>query len=516
MGLKFKVRRFELEAGGKPVVVLNQDDVEDLGVRSLGRVRLTYGVREMTAIVNTTRRVLQRGEIGLYVEVWRFLESPEDAEVEVEASVFPRSMTAIRSRLKGRRLKYGEIKEIITDMVRGNLSEVEITSFVMALENYMIDMDEALGLSYAMVETGESLKLDRDIVVDKHSIGGVPGDKTTLLIVPIIAACGYAIPKSSSRAITSAAGTADRAEVLMNVGLEIGEMKRVVEKTNGCIVWGGSLNLAPADDLFVQVEYPLSIDPLLLPSIMSKKKAVGANRLVIDIPTGRGTKIKTFGDATLLANDFIELGRKLEIKTQCAITYGEQPVGYTIGPALEAKEALEVVSGRSMVADLVDKASHISGILLGMCGVSDGRELALEVLRSGKAERKLREIIAEQGGDPDVKPEDIPIGEHSLDVKSSVGGVVQWIDNQKLVEVARTAGSPRDVGAGVLLHKKLGDKVGREEKLLTVYAENASKLQRVEKMLEEVRVLAVGEKMEMLLGEIKEAPVHEKVFILER
>ena len=514
--MKLRAKPFELEAGGKPIIVLTEEDVEDIGVRSLGRVIVQYGGREITAIVNTTRKFLKPGEVGLYQEVWKFLAAPEDAEVDVEASAFPRSTTYIRSRLKGRRLSYDEIREIITDMVKGNLSEVEITSFVIALENHAIDMDESFSLSYAMFDTGKRLELNRDIIVDKHSIGGVPGDKTTLLVVPIIAACGLTIPKSSSRAITSATGTADRAEVLMNVSLGIEEMKRVVEKTNGCIVWGGSLNLAPADDMFIKVEYPLAIDPLLLPSIMSKKKAVGANRLVIDIPTGRGAKIRTLEDANLLANDFIDLGRQLGIKTQCALTYGEQPLGYTIGSALEAKEALEVIMGKRMITDLVDKATDIAGILLGMSGVTNGRQVAMDALLSGRAEKKLREIIAEQGGNPDVTPSDIPLGEYSFDVTSNQHGVVLWIDNRQLVNIARIAGSPRDMGAGVILHKKLGDKVEQNERLFTVYAKYATKLQRVEKVLEEEVAFAVGERMEMLLGEVIEAPVRERAFILER
>jgi AMP phosphorylase len=516
LGLKLRAKPFELEAGGKPIVVLNEEDVEDLGVRSLGRVVVQYGGREITAIVNTTRKFLKRGEVGLYQEVWKFLEVSEDVEVDVESSGFPKSTAYIRSRLNGRRLNYDEMRAIVTDMVKGNLSEVEITSFVIALENHAIDMDESFSLSYAMFDTGKRLELNRDIIVDKHSIGGVPGDKTTLLVVPIIAACGLTIPKSSSRAITSAAGTADRAEILMDVSLGIAEMKSVVEKTNGCIVWGGSLNLAPADDMFIKVEYPLAIDPLLLPSIMSKKKAVGANHLVIDIPTGRGTKIKTLEDANLLANDFIDLGRQLGMKTQCALTYGEQPLGYTIGSALEAREALEVIMGKKMINDVVDKAIDIAGILLGMSGIANGRQVALNALKSGRAEKKLREIIAAQGGNPNITPSDIPVGEYSFDVTSSQHGFVLWIDNMQLVNIARTAGSPKDIGAGVILHKKLGDKVEQNEKLFTIYSRHATKLQRVETVLKEATAFAVGEKMEMLLGQVIEAPIHEKAFILER
>jgi AMP phosphorylase len=302
----------------------------------------------------------------------------------------------------------------------------------------------------------------------------------------------------------------------MPVDLSIEEMKNVVEKTNGCIVWGGNLYLAPADDIFVQVEYPLSIDPLLLPSIMSKKKAVGANFLVIDIPCGRGTKIKTIGDANLLAKDFISLGKKLNIKTQCAITYGEQPIGYTIGAALEAKEALEVLMRRKNVPDLIDKATHIAGILFEMVGKKNGQQLATEILKSGKAEQKLREIITMQGGDGEIKPEDIPIGDYGLDVTADRNGYVLWINNTSLSEIARAAGSPKDKGAGILLYKKLGDKVSKGEKLFTVYAEKSRKLERVREKIEEEETIGVRERMEMLIHEVKEIPVHKKSFILER
>src|SRR5574337_1214602 len=214
-----------------------------------------------------------------------------------------------------------------------------------------------------MVATGKQLHLRKKIIADKHSIGGVPGDKTTLLVVPIVAAAGLTIPKTSSRAITSAAGTADRAEMLMPVEIEVKEMRKVITECNGCIIWGGALDLTPADDIFVRAEYSLSIDPLLLPSIMSKKKAVGATHLIIDIPTGRGAKVKTIGEADLLAKDLIELGRKLGIHTQCILTHGEMPVGYTLGASLEAREALSVLMNKSNVPDLIDKACHLAGSL---------------------------------------------------------------------------------------------------------------------------------------------------------
>jgi AMP phosphorylase len=270
------------------------------------------------------------------------------------------------------------------------------------------------------------------------------------------------------------------------------------------------------DDIFIQVEYPLSIDPLLMPSIMSKKMGVGATHLVIDIPVGRGTKVKTIGDGNLLAKDFIELGKKVGITTQCAVTYGEQPIGYSIGPAVEAKEALEILMRRKVVPDVIDKAVNIAGMLFEMVGKENGRELALEILKSGKAERKLREIIFEQGGSAEVKPEDIQIGNYGTDFISSDAGIVLWMDNHSLIEIARAAGAPKDKGAGIQLYKKLGDPVKKGEKLFTVYAEKSRKLNRVRKILEEEKPIGAGSRMDMVIHKIKGAPVAKKAFILER
>jgi len=514
--VKLKARILGLEAGGKLVALLNREDAEDLGVSSLERVRIAKNNREAIAIVNTATKLIERGTIGIYEEVRAILDIEAEEEVDVEISPLPKSVHFIRNKLRQRKLTYEEILEIIRDMVRGNLSEIEIASFVTALHIFGLDLDEATSLSRAMVETGSTLEIDKHPIVDKHSIGGVPGDKTTLLVVPIVAAAGLTIPKSSSRAITSAAGSADRVEVLMPVSLSIDEMREVVEKTNGCMVWGGSLNLAPADDMFVRIEHPLSIDPLLLPSIMSKKKAVNAEMLVLDIPTGRGTKVKTIGDAELLAKDFMELGRRLNIKVQCAITYGEQPVGYTVGPALEAQEALSVLMGERYVPDLVDKATDIAGILLEMSGMKNGKTLAMEILKSGKAEKKLREIIGAQGGNPEVKPEDIYVGEETFTIRSKKKGYLLWINNASLVEIARLAGAPKDKGAGVHLHKKIGDAVRENDPLFTIHAERDIKLQRAIDRLKESYVLGIGERMEMLIHEVREPPIPKKMFMLER
>ena len=368
-----------------------------------------------------------------------------------------------------------------------------------------------------MVETGKTLNIDRKPILDKHSIGGIPGDKTTLVLVPIIASLGYTIPKTSSRAITSPSGTADRMEVLSPVEFDVDDIRRIVEKTNGCIVWGGTLELAPADDIFIQVEYPLAIDPLLLPSILSKKKSVGATHLVIDIPTGRGAKMNTVEDAQELARDFIDLGANLDMNIQCAITFGEQPLGYCIGPALEAREALTTLMGRGP-RDLLEKAVNLSGILLEMVGLKNGRRIALESVKSGKAVEKMREIIEVQGGDPKIMPQDIHVGPFKAKVASAKKGYIMWINNRDIAHIASEAGAPKEKGSGIMLNVKLGDKVKRNDPLFTIYAERESKLEDALKLTETLQPIGIAGNLseKMLLGKVPSPQKYKRTFILER
>ena len=347
----------------------------------------------------------------------------EDEKVKVELAPLPESLFNIRAKLHGERLREQDIVAIVKDVVERHLSTVEIAAFLTALSIHGLSTSETEALSRAMISTGKTIDFGEGPILDKHSVGGIPGDKTSMIVVPIVAAAGFTIPKTSSRAITSPAGTADRVETLCPVNLSIKEIKEVVAKTNGCLVWGGSLELAPADDLFIQVEYPLGIDPMLLPSILSKKKAIGATHVVIDIPTGMGAKIKTRTEAYTLASDFVDLGKRLGLNIQCALTFGDQPLGCGIGPALEAQEALTTLMGGGP-PDLREKAVSLAGMLFEMVGVENPRGMAEEMIDSGKAMKKMREIIDAQGGNPEVKPEDLPVGPESAVVRSNQAGKV--------------------------------------------------------------------------------------------
>jgi len=512
--LRLKVKMLGFQAGGKHIVIIDDEVAAKLDVRSLDRVVIRHNDREVVAIVNVAK-FFPGDFIGLYDEVANILKIKEEDTVEVAPAGVPDSLLYIRRKLMGARLNAREIRKIVEDIVDGYISDVELTALVTALHYQHMSLEEALNFTKAMVETGEMLRLPSKIVLDKHSLGGVPGDKTSMIVVPIIASLGYIIPKTSSRAITSAAGTADRMEVLAPVSLSVEEMKEVVLKTNGCLVWGGALRLAPADDIIIRVEYPLGIDPFFIPSILAKKLAVGSTHVVLDIPTGRGAKVPTISEARNLAHDFIQLASRLGMKMEAAVTYGEQPIGHAIGPALEAREALITLMGKGP-KDLIDKATSIAGILLEMAGNTNGRELALKALQSGKAEKKMREIIEAQGGDPNIKPDDIKVGDKTFTYYAETDGFVFWINNQALALIGKTAGAPKDKGAGIYVYVKLGEKVKAGDPLFTIYAESSVKLQAAEKIVDEMKPIAIGRgiKAKMLLEKIDTKP--EKVVMLER
>ncbi len=394
---------------------------------------------------------------------------------------YSEALELVKKSVKGKRLNKEEFKKIFKSMLENKLPDVALAAFVLRQEYIPFSPDETADLTLAMVEIGKTVDFGPN-TVDKHSIGGVPGNKVSLLIVPIIASTGLKIPKTSSRSITTI-GTADTMEVLAPVALRLEEVEEVVKKTNGCIVWGGALDIAPVDDLLIRkVERVLSIDPVsqMIASIMSKKLAMGAKFLVLDIPQGRGTKAETMDEAIKLSKLFTEISYRLGIRLEAAITYGDQPVGHAIGPALEAREALMTLEGNIVSTSLVEKATGLAGILLEMTGKASpgrGQEIAKKVLRSGKALKKMKEIIEAQGGDPKIKSSDIPVGQYTADIEAPVDGYVVSIDNRAIMAIAKAAGAPDDKGAGLIIHKKGGSYVKKGESLMTIYSSSESRLE---------------------------------------
>ncbi|MFA4645921.1 AMP phosphorylase [Pyrococcus kukulkanii] len=492
--MRAKVRILGVKTGGFTIFI-NPKDAQEWKIHPNDLIRIESGKKSIYGSAAISDFV-EAGEIGLSKDILESHQFSEGETVALSPAGTPESVRYIKKKMKGEKLRKVEIETIVKDIVDRKLRNTEISAFVTALEINGLDMDEIAALTIAMAETGDMLDIDRKPIMDVHSIGGVPGNKTNVIVVPIVAAAGLTIPKTSSRAITSAAGTADVVEVLTNVTLGLDEIKRIVEKIGACLVWGGALNLAPADDLTIHVERRLSLDPrgLMLASIMSKKYAIGSQYVLIDIPTGKGVKVETMEEARSLAKDFIELGKRLGQYVEVAITYGGQPIGHTIGPALEAKEALQTLMTGKGPGSLVEKAIGLAGILLEMGGVAAkgmGRKVAREILESGKAYQKMREIIEEQGGNPDIKPEDIPIGDKTYTIHAQSNGYVTAIDNKAITAIAREAGAPEDKGAGIMLHVKVGEKVKEGDPLFTIHAESEGKLDKaiiLARRLEPIRI----------------------------
>jgi len=476
--VELKVKPF-VYVGGQPTALLNPNTASNLGVIDGSRVRCEFaGVARILFVA--TSASIPKDHAGFDKMTAKALNVRSGKLVRVSYYPPPPSVSHIKKRLEGLQLNREEILAIVKDIVDGILNDTEICAFVIGQYFKGMTMEEVECLTRSIAETGQKIDFGRT-VYDKHSIGGVPGNKVSLVIVPIVAAAGLLIPKTSSRAITSPSGTADTMSVLADVEFSPEEFKRISLKAGGSIVWGGRLGLAPADDILIRrCEHPLGIDPpsQMIASVLGKKIAVGAKYLVLDIPTGRGSKVERTEDARSLASSFMEIGTRVGIQVVCGITYGSQPVGHAVGPALEAKEALECLEGGGPIS-LREKSTALAGVLLEMAGVAtsgDGQTIAKQILGSGKALKKMKEIIEAQGGNPNIRSQDVSIGSHMVSLLAPCDGYVSEVDNHSISEVAKAAGAPSDIGAGVLLHGKRGYVVKKGEPVLDIYGEHESKV----------------------------------------
>ncbi len=473
-----KIKLLDIEVGNTPIVVLHKKDADDLGVHISDRIKIQDGKCTHTAIVDITDTFLIPGDIGLFKTLSKTICAETGTKVKVIPTRKPPSIRFIRKKMDGQILTENEIQRIVQDIVNNDLSQVELSAFITSVYVRGLNTPEIVSLTKNIVTHGQTLDLDVRPIIDKHCIGGIAGNRTTLIVVPIIAAAGLYIPKTSSRAITSPAGTIDSMEVLAPINFNIEEMRDIVMKAHGCIVWGGGVNLASADDKLIKIRYPLKIDPepLLLASILAKKKAVGANKVLIDIPVGHGSKIKETKYAKELAANFIKIGNKIDIDVECAITPGDRPIGKGIGPQLEARDAIQILHGKGP-SDLRMKSLSLAGILLEMGGIAEkgkGFRIAENILNNGKALEAMQYIIELQGGDPrhlDIEPQSL-----NFSVNSPHKGRIYDIDNNAVIKIARAAGAPVDKYAGLDFHVSRGALVKKGEPLFSINAEKEYKL----------------------------------------
>jgi thymidine phosphorylase len=458
------------------------------GFRALTRVLVHYQEKYIVATLNVVYSALLRDdEAALSLEAMQRLGVAEGATISVSHLRPIESFAKVRAKMYGKELDPTEYHAIIADVVAGLYSNIELASFITACSGNNMTIQEIIGLTRAMIDTSERIDWGRVMILDKHSVGGLPGNRTSPVVVSIVAAAGLTIPKTSSRAITSPAGTADTVEMITPTNLSIEQIKKTVEQENGCLAWGGAVKLSPADDILISVERALDLDSTgqMIASVLSKKVAAGSTHVLIDIPVGTSAKIRSQEEALRLQYYFKAVAESIGLQVEIMITDGSQPVGEGIGPALEAIDVLAVLRNESgSPRDLKEKSVRLAAALLELSGKYEkgtGYQAALTLLESGAALNKFMAICKAQGGFSE------PVAAtHFYDVQATAGGVVKAIDNRKLARLAKLAGAPKSAGAGIRFLAPLGKKIEPGDVLYRIYAMTLGELEYVKEYLKNV------------------------------
>jgi thymidine phosphorylase len=443
------------------------------GFSAQSRILLSTESRQTIAtLYQVTTDMLGLHEAALSDSAWKRLGLIEGGSVIATHPDPLESLGHVRSRIHGHDLEPPAFKAIIRDIVAGRYSDIDMAAFITACASRPLNYEEVLGLTQAMVESGERLSWTNAIVLDKHCVGGLPGNRTTPIVVAIVASLGLTMPKTSSRAITSPSGTADSMETLAPVRLGASAIRRVVAQEGGCIVWGGGVDISPADDILIRIERAIDIDSegQMVASVLSKKIAAGSTHVVLDLPVGPTAKVRSPEAAVALSDSLSRIAAEFELQARVVLSDGSQPVGKGIGPALEARDVLAVLqSSPQAPADLRDRAVTIAGELIELAGLATqgaGRPKAAQALADGSAWDKFQRICEAQGG-----MRTPPVAAHSRPLLASKPGFVEVIDNRRVSKLAKLAGAPDDKAAGVEVHVRLDEEVVTGQPLCTIHAE---------------------------------------------
>jgi thymidine phosphorylase len=476
-----RLRRMSIDTLSEHVVFIHESAVAEgrLGFQPLDRVRLlAENGRELTGVLNfCTDTLLGRDEVGLSDVAFRDFGLPEGAAVRATHAPAPESVERVRHKLRGGRLARADFDAVLRDVCARRYSKPELSMFVLACALRQLDRLELVAFTEAMVACGSRLDWEADVVVDKHSIGGIPGNRTTMIVVPIVTALGLTMPKTSSRAITSPSGTADTMATLAEVALSPAKIRHVVEQAGGCIAWGGALDLAPADDVLITVERPMGIDTeaQMIASILSKKKTAGATHALIDVPVGPSAKVRSHRAGEELAELFRYVGEAVGLTLDVVLTDAHGPIGCGVGPRLEALDVLAVLERKPEAPpDLREKSLFLAARLLERAGAvpdAHGYRVAQEALDSGAALTRFEAIRALQGA------RDLPApAPFTAMVAARADGRVRSLDCLRIARVAKLAGAPANAAAGLRVLCRVGDVVARGQPLLEVHARSEAQL----------------------------------------
>ncbi|HLX82837.1 MAG TPA: thymidine phosphorylase [Terriglobales bacterium] len=420
-----------------------------------------------------------------------------------------RAIDLIRKKRDGGTLSAAEIKYLVAGSTDGSIPDYQMAAWLMAVVLRGISREETASLTNAMLHSGEVLDLSflPAKKVDKHSTGGV-GDKTSLVLAPLVAAGGLYVPMISGRGLGHTGGTLDKLESIpgFRVGLSVPEFRSILEAC-GCCMIGQTEKIAPADrklyalrDVTGTVESPY----LICASIMSKKLAEGTDALVLDVKTGSGAFMKREEDAVFLAELMVETGERIGKEMVALITDMNQPLGHMVGNALEVKECIEILHGRGPqdLRDLCIESAAWMFYLGGACNtVAQGKELSEQIITSGKAFDRFRQMVELQGGDITSidDPSRLPEAKHRVEVPSRQTGYVASIMCEQVGTACVILGGGRerkedsvDPSVGIVVHKKIGDEVSAGESLCTIHCHSDAQAARAKSMLEESYQIAAA------------------------
>ena len=418
-----------------------------------------------------------------------------------------RVVDLIRRKRDAAELLPEEIRYLIDGYTRGDIPDYQMSAWLMAAYLRGLNGAETAALTEAMLYSGQVLDFS-DVPgrkVDKHSTGGV-GDKTSLIIAPIVAAAGVRVPMISGRGLGHTGGTLDKLESIpgFRVNLSLAEFRRALE-TVGCALIGQTAEIAPADKKMYalrDVTGTVENRSLICASIMSKKLAEGIDALVLDVKVGSGAFLKTEADATLLAELMVETGRRMGKQVVALLTDMDQPLGRTAGNAMEVQESIEVLSGAGP-ADLRELCLVLSAwmLLLGerVKSVEEGKGVAAEMIASGRAREKFREIVRQQGGDARVveDPKLLPRAAHAVDVVAAADGFIGATQCEQLGVAVVVLGGGRekkedsvDPAVGLEFHKRIGDRVVRGEPLCTLHYNSDVRLEEARRLVETAYIIS--------------------------
>ena len=457
----------------EPVIYVRKDShvCRAEGFNASSRVLVECQGQQLLATMNMVEsEVLQQNQIGFSLIAMKRLDINAGDSVTIKHAPVIESLGLVRKKVYGFELSELEIARIVEDITNYRYSDIEIASFLTVSAGKRLSLPEIIGLTRAMVSCGNRIVWeDEQRIFDKHCVGGLPGNRTTPLVVAIVSAAGLIIPKTSSRAITSPAGTADTMETLTEVNLELEQIREVVKSTGACLAWGGAAELSPADDVLIRIERALDIDGegQLIASVLSKKVAAGSTHVLIDIPVGDTAKVRSKQDAGRLVYLFEQVGQALGIHVRVIVTDGSKPIGFGIGPVAEAQDILAILQGKPKAPpDLRERAILLAAELLDMAtgkGIESCRQQAVDLLDSGKAWEQFQRIVTAQGG-----MKILPEPQYHDVLHSQKAGVIHAIDSRRLAKLAKLAGAPAEPSAGLKLMVNVGDVVKEGSPLFTL------------------------------------------------